>query len=362
MSSPDVSSAEHQLNMKECGADNPPAVTIITAAFNSAPFLEQTLTSVLAQTFSDFELLLIDDGSTDETPAIAETFARTDRRIKVIRQKNGGTAAARNTALAGARGALFAILDSDDVWFPTYLAEQVAVLTNHPEIDVLAANALNLGGAFDGQPLLAYSGQPTLKHVSLKTLVRAEDSMSIMAMFRREVAERLAGFDANLRRSEDYDFWLRAADAGFRIVVNTKPLGLYRRRPDSLSADELRMLQGVITVLRKLQPHCATRPELASAIDQKLVALTQRAMLANARAALLQHDREGLALHIGALAVATGAVRYRVAKWLSDHAPTTIWWAYRCKRALGSFSKKRSRHDDVIWTSQHAAHRADVQG
>ena len=186
--------------------------------------------------------------------------------------------------------------------------------------------------------------------------------MSIMALFRREVVNAVGGFDPTLRRSEDYDFWLRAADAGFRVAVNMKPLGLYRRRPDSLSADESYMLHGINIVLRKLRQHCADRPELVSIIDRQLAAIGERALRADARDALLQHDRQRLALHIGALAGSTGAMRYRVAKWLSDYAPTTIWWAYRCKQRLPFFGIRRARRDRVTWTSQHAAHRPDFQG
>src|SRR4051812_36016886 len=111
MSSPQIPSADRQLKTRECGSDTPPEVSVITAAFNAAPFLEQTLTSALAQTFTDFELLLIDDGSTDDTADIAEAFAQMGPRIKVVRQRNSGLAAARNRALARGRGAVFAILD-----------------------------------------------------------------------------------------------------------------------------------------------------------------------------------------------------------------------------------------------------------
>jgi cellulose synthase/poly-beta-1,6-N-acetylglucosamine synthase-like glycosyltransferase len=362
MPSPPIPSAEHPLKIQEFGRETPPAVTVITAAFNAAPFLEQTLASALSQTFTDFELLVVDDGSTDRTAHIAESFARTDPRIRVVRQRNAGTAAARNTAMARARADLFAILDSDDVWFPSHLAEQVRILRQHPDIGVLAANAINLGGELDGQLLLPSSRPCDLKDLSLEELIRAEDSMSIMAMFRRDVADALGGFDRNLRRSEDYDFWLRAADAGFRIAVNMRPLGLYRRRPDSLSADEPRMLEGISLVLTKLRQQCADRDEIVSTIDRQLTNIAERAMRAHAREALLHHDREQLALHIGALAGATGAMRYRVAKWLTAYAPTTIWWAYRCKQRLAGLGIRPTRRDRATWTSQQVAQRADFQG
>ena len=359
MPSPQTPSAKTQLKTHQCGSAAKPAVTVITAAFNSAAFLEQTLTSALAQTFRDFELIVVDDGSTDDTSGIAEAFIHIDPRIKLVHQRNSGVAAARNAAMARGHGALFAILDSDDIWLPTYLEEQLGIMERHPDISVLAANAVNLGGPLDGQPLLRCAG-PTLRQLSLRELIRAEDSMSIMAVFRRDVVDTLGGFDASLLRNEDYDFWLRAAHAGFRIAVNTRTLGLYRRRPDSLSADEVRMLHGVSAVLRKLRLDCTDRPELTSTIDRKLASLAQRAMRANARAALLQHDRDGLARHIGALASTTGAVRYRVAKWLSDYVPTSIWWAYRCKQSLAGFRRKRGRHDHMTSTSPRATHRTDV--
>src|SRR5690242_18500501 len=108
------------------GASPAPVVSIITPAFNAARYVEHTLESAVRQTFTNFELLLVDDGSTDQTSAIAERYAGRDPRIIVSRQANRGIAAARNAAMARARGRYFALLDSDDLWFPTYLAEQIA--------------------------------------------------------------------------------------------------------------------------------------------------------------------------------------------------------------------------------------------
>jgi GT2 family glycosyltransferase len=334
-----------------------PTVSIITPAFNTARYVEDMLESVLAQTFTDFELVLVDDGSTDETAAIAEAYAHRDTRIRLIRQRNRGIAAARNAAIACARGQFLALLDSDDIWFPTYLAEQMAILRKHPDISILSANAINLGGAFDGEPLLTCRGKTRVRNVPLMTLVRAEDSMSILAIFRRELVDTIGGFDVQLNRSEDYDFWLRAATAGFRIAVNARPLGFYRRRPDSVSADEVSMLHAVRAALIKLRQRCADRPEIQKAVDRQLARFTQRAMLATARTALLQGDMAEVAVHFGALADTTGAVRYRVARWLSDRAPLTIWWAYRCKRTLRHLAWARRRHTRPTWISGDGAPR-----
>ena len=98
-----------------------------------------------AQTFDDFELVIVDDGSTDSTLTMAKAFEARDRRIRVFTQPNGGMSAARNTALREARGRFFALLDSDDVWMPTFLETHVALFDRFG-VDVVTNNALNLGG------------------------------------------------------------------------------------------------------------------------------------------------------------------------------------------------------------------------
>jgi Glycosyl transferase family 2 len=336
-----------------------PTVSVITPAYNTATFITETLESALGQTFTDFELIVVDDGSTDQTGRIAEQFALRDPRVRVLHTRNRGISAARNMAFSHARGALVALLDSDDIWFPTYLAEQIALLARHPEIDIISANAFNLGGPMDGQLLLSVPPETQLRRLSLLTLVQVEDSLSILAMFRRHVLEAIGGFDQNLRRSEDYDLWLRAARAGFGIAVNGQPLGLYRRRPDSISADEMLMLTAIRKPLVKLRAQCADRPDVQAAIDRQLARFAQRATLLHARIALLEGDTEELATHLSALAEATGAVRYRMARWLSDRAPLAIWWAYQCRRRLRQLRIARRRKPRGAAIASHLTRRAE---
>ena len=320
--------------------DSPaPVVSVITPAYNAARYVEHTLESVVRQTFADFELLIVDDGSTDQTREIAERYARRDPRIIVMCQTNRGIASARNAAMARARGRYFALLDSDDLWFPTYLAEQIAILEQRPDIDVLSANALNFGGLKDGEPLLAVGAGADIRAVSLLRLVEVEDSMSILSVFRREVVESIGAFDENLRRSEDYDFWLRSACAGFHVAINPRPLGLYRRRPDSLSADEALMLEAMRRPLNKVRQTCAHRPEVQAAVERQLARIAERGLVAHARHALLTGDMPKLVTHFSALAEATGASRYRLASWLTDRIPITIRIAYLLKRTFRPVAK-----------------------
>src|SRR5690242_16380171 len=105
-----------------------PAVSIIMPAYNVAPYVAAAIRSALVQSFTDFELIVVDDGSKDNTPEIIKSLAGIDPRVRLVQQANRGLAGARNTALRASRGDFFALLDSDDLWEPDFLATQLAIL------------------------------------------------------------------------------------------------------------------------------------------------------------------------------------------------------------------------------------------
>lgn len=330
-----------------------PLVSILTPAYNAAEFIEFTIESALRQTFGSFELLIVDDGSSDETMAIAQRYAAIDDRVRPTQQPNGGIATARNAAIARARGRYFALLDSDDLWLPTYLADQIAIMEAHPSIGVLSANAINFGGVLDGEPLLPLAGTG-LRRVSLLDLIQHEDSMSILSVFRREVLDAIGPFDPNLRRSEDYDYWLRAAHAGFEVAINPKPLALYRRRPTSLSAAECLMLQAMRVPLEKLRGNCPD-PEIRRAIDAQLAAFARRALLVEAREAIVRGNMAAAERLLGELADATGERRYRLARHAARTLPAAVRVAYSCKRGVAPFWSRVRRSFHSPWRVQRAA-------
>src|SRR5262245_9882120 len=117
-----------------------PRVSVIMPAYNVEPFVAEAARSVLAQTFRDLELVVVDDGSTDGTADVVAAIAATEPRVRLVRQPNRGLAGARNTAMRMARGDIFALLDSDDLWEPEFLGEQVAILDARPSIDIVTGN------------------------------------------------------------------------------------------------------------------------------------------------------------------------------------------------------------------------------
>jgi glycosyltransferase involved in cell wall biosynthesis len=187
-----------------------PLVSVIMAAYNSEEFIRPALESVLAQDWDPFEVIVVDDGSTDATADIAESYAR----VRCIRQANAGPATARNTAIAAAAGELVANFDSDDLLPPTRLSVQASYLLAHPDVGCvfgrqewlnapswLARDAVY--GDIDGIPLSS-------------------------AMFRREVLAELGGYDARFEPSEDTDLLIRIREAGIPYHV-LPDIVLYRR-------------------------------------------------------------------------------------------------------------------------------------
>jgi glycosyltransferase involved in cell wall biosynthesis len=115
-------------------------VSILVPVYNAAAFIEETVLSVLAQSHGEWELLLIDDGSTDATEALLGSLSQVDPRIRIFRQANAGTQAARNLGLEHARGEWIALLDHDDIWLPQKLERQLEVAREHPGVDLLFCN------------------------------------------------------------------------------------------------------------------------------------------------------------------------------------------------------------------------------
>ena len=307
-----------------------PAVSIVMPAYNVAPYIGAAIRSALAQTFHDFELIVVDDGSKDDTAEIVRGLAREDQRVRLVQQPNRGLAGARNTALRAGRGEMFALLDSDDMWEPEFLAAQVAILEARPDVDIVTGNGWYLDGAHHGQLARPYP-DPRPDPV-LASIIGDEWSVFIMSVFRRRVYTGIGPFDETMRSNEDYDFWLRAALAGFVFVRNDRPLGYYRVRPDSLSASNVRMLRGILHVCTKLRPAIADRPTEMRILEQQINRFEAELLAAEARLAIELADFEAAQEYLGALHARRGGASLRVAHLLSRWAPGMLKRVLRFRR------------------------------
>jgi glycosyltransferase involved in cell wall biosynthesis len=310
-----------------------PAISVITPAHNTAEFIDSAIRSALTQTVADLEVIVIDDGSTDATGEVADVCRAADDRVRILRNPNPlGVSAARNRAMAAARGQFFAFLDSDDEWMPTFLEVQLEAFREFSDAAVVNGNALNLRGPLDGRPFRPPTTRP--RRISLLEMLEHEDALSIMSVFRREVFETIGGFDQSLVTNEDYEFWLRAAVAGFVFVQTPQPLVRYRRRADSASADELKMIEGIGPVLARARTWCDERPTERAAIDRQIARFERDALALRAKIALRARDFTQAEDYFHALYKCQPLMRHALMALASRVAPRSLWWADRLRRSF----------------------------
>ncbi len=225
-----------------------PSVSVIIPAYNTAPYIGETLASVLAQTYTDFEVIVVNDGSPD-TAELEVALAPFRDRIQYIVQENRGLSAARNRGIAAGRGEFVALLDSDDVWEPDYLEYQLAVL-ERDGLDVVYSNATTFGDPLRSGRLFM-DMHPSTGPVSIESLVSQQCNVMVSVLARRDVLESAGLFDESLRSSEDFDMWLRVVHGGGRIGYHRRSLVRSRLRRGSLSANGVSMCQHIVRVLDK---------------------------------------------------------------------------------------------------------------
>ena len=199
-------------------------VTVLLCVYNGERYLAEAIDSVRAQTFSDYELLVIDDGSTDGTPALLEAICRDEPRLRVVRQDNAGLTVSLNRGLALARGDVIARQDADDVSLPHRLAGQVAWLEAHPETLVVGCRY----GRTDAQGRVFGAGAVPVTDLGIRLALLDHNAIPHSgATFRRRPVLDAGGYDETLRTAQDYDLWCRLALTGG--LRNLRRVALHRR-------------------------------------------------------------------------------------------------------------------------------------
>jgi glycosyltransferase involved in cell wall biosynthesis len=212
-----------------------PRVSIVMPVMNGERFLARSIASVRAQTLRDFELLLVDDGSTDGSTAVATAAARADPRVRLLRRPHEGVAAARNHALSVARAHLIALWDHDDLCHPERLAVQAAFLDAHPDVAVLGSWALYIGEDDRIAGVLEFGPCSADAYRALRREHLPLFSVASSTMFRLETARAQGGFRTALQPSEDTDLWTRIGD-DHTVLILPRHLVAYRLHAGSASA------------------------------------------------------------------------------------------------------------------------------
>jgi glycosyltransferase involved in cell wall biosynthesis len=271
-----------------------PKVSIVTPLYNSSPHIERTLDSVLAQTRVDWEAILVDDGSTDDTRRVVEPYLR-DPRFSYTQQRNQGIAGARNTGIRAARGDWVCLLDHDDRWLPTKLERQLAFTEAHG-LDISATDAVvvqdearrRYSDHFTPEVLRDLGRSPGEDSVALfRLLIQGNFLCASSVMIRRSCFDRVGLLDAQCAPADDYEMWLRCMPEA-RIGYLHEPLIEYYLHQHNYSHDQFRMIRKELYALRKTRSAMAsTSREYRDLLSQRIRQLSR----STARAYLDEYHR-----------------------------------------------------------------------
>jgi len=213
-----------------------PTVSVIIPAYNAMAFLPETLDSVLDQTFKDFEVIIVNDGSKDNIVEWATTI--TDSRVRLISQENQGVSQARNTGILNSQSTYIAFLDADDIWDPSKLEKQLKAFQTNPELGLVDTQVFMV----DPQNQILYRAGSSYPEGNV--LRRAIEENLVMCgsspMIRRQCIEKVGLFDTDLHGPEDWHMWARIA-MHYPFKMIEEPLVRYRQHPSSISKNWKRM-------------------------------------------------------------------------------------------------------------------------
>ncbi|HEX2271767.1 MAG TPA: glycosyltransferase family A protein [Pyrinomonadaceae bacterium] len=236
-----------------------PLISVIIPAYNASEFIGETLDSVFSQTFTDFEAIVINDGSPD-TPDLERVLQRFPSKLHYIKQENQGAAAARNTGLRAAAGEFVAFLDADDTWLPVFLEKQIELLKRN-NADFVFADALLFGDSpLAGRTFMQI--EPPRGEVTPENLLSVKVTVLTSTVLARKAPILEVGlFDVSMRRGQDFDLWLRLAKRGIRFAYQREVLAHHRIVESGLSGGTISQLQRTLVVLEAIKAKGLTPSE-----------------------------------------------------------------------------------------------------
>jgi GT2 family glycosyltransferase len=286
---PDPVDPSSSRSLQSAPAQRSPLVSVIIPAFNAAGHIRATLDSVFAQSSTDFEVILINDGSPD-TEQLEQVIQPYISRIIYLKRQNGGPSAARNSGIQRACGEWLAFLDSDDSWLPQYLAEQIKFLREDPALDMVYCDAI-LAGPDNAEGKTFMQICPSSGPVTFESLLVEQTQVITSGTVVRRQSVMAGGlFDENIRCSEDHDLWLRLVYAGGKIAYQRQVLLRRNMRTDSQGAVAENLLAGEIQSLEKLQRTLHLDSHASAMLADRLRKITATHAFVEGKAFLLSQE------------------------------------------------------------------------
>ncbi len=241
-----------------------PRFSIVVPAYNAVATLGETLDAVLGQRCSDWECVVVDDGSTDDTLALAEVYARRDSRIRTVHQENQGSAGAYNTGVRSAGGDYVVLCSADDILLPEHLASMAGFIEREPAYDIYSSNGYLWTPGQPWRPVYDPKLRREVHSLALADVIRV-CFYSVGAVYRRGLFDEVGGYREGVF-GEDYDFWLRAMARGARHRYLPDALSLHRVSPAQKSADLVASYRSDIRLVTELRRDFDLGPEELRAV------------------------------------------------------------------------------------------------
>jgi len=246
------------------------AVSVIIPAYNCVEYTPASLDSVFAQTFTDFEVVLVNDGSPD-SEMLEHLIAPYQDRIVYLKQTNRGPSAARNTGIRAAKGKYIAFLDSDDRWPPEYLAAQIKLFEETPSLDLVYTNAVLFGDTPLPRRTFMQSSMPPMTFEEL--LIYGSQIVPSATVASKQAIIDAGLFDERVCGPEDYDLCLRIASRAAKVAYQSNVFALRRVHSKAFSSDDMRMLEALERVLTKLHNSLSLSTETRSLLLNRLASI-----------------------------------------------------------------------------------------
>jgi len=304
-----------------------PLVSVIIPAYNAAKSIARTLDSVLGQTMTDYEILVVNDGSPD-TPDLEAGLAGYAERVTYIKQENLGAAAARNTGIKAARGQFLAFLDADDFWLPNYLEAQMDVL-RQTGADVVYCDALFVGSPrLQGRTYMEMA--PSRCEVTPESLLTVDVGIITSGVIAKKQAVLDAGlFDETIRRGHDFDLWLRIAQKRFKFACHRKVLLHYIVSDSGLSGNAVKQMQRRVELLNAIQARGGLSTSEQAALHKNVEESKARLAIESGKARLLEKDFHGALLEFNQANKIRRSWKVTAVCWCLRMAPQLLWHVYR---------------------------------
>ena len=309
-----------------------PAVTVVIPAYNASRYIAQALDSVQAQTFSDYEVIVVNDGSSD-SDELEQILRSHPLPIIYLSQENKGVSAARNAAIRIAKGEFYAQLDADDQWTPDYLEVQLQILFENPDVALVYPNATIIADESDVErefmDVSSSEGE-----VNFESLVRQRCVVMTCVTARMNAIREAGMFDESLRSCEDFDLWLRIARNVGRIVYHRRKLAIYRRHQGSLSSDRVWMVRHLLAVYEKCASTFDLTPAEREILNQEITHNRAMLRLFEGKRALSEGGATTALVHFKEANEHLHSRKLVLVIFLLRHLPRLVVWSFATRERL----------------------------